>query len=84
MTNLFEDGGDCDSSRFKCRNAAKLVINGAETFRIPPGKLCSPVDAAGFTWTSGQGASGSHPRLSPVQRNLPATHTHLLLSCQSL
>lgn len=49
-TNLFEDCVDGNDSRFECRNVAKLIINGVVALRIPPGKLCSPVDAAGFTW----------------------------------
>lgn len=49
-SNLFEDGADCDGSRFEARNVAKLVIQGIVTFGVSPGKLCSSVNAAGFTW----------------------------------
>lgn len=75
LTNLFEDRSDGDSSRFECRNVTKLIINGVVTFRIPPRKLYSPVDAARFTWKSGQGALGSHADLYLVQRYFPGTHT---------
>lgn len=50
QSDLFEDGADSDGSRFEGRNVTKLFINGIVAFRIPPGKLCSPVNAAGFTW----------------------------------
>lgn len=48
-SDLFEDGVDCDCSRFEGRNVAQLIINGVETLRIPPRKLRSSVNAAGFT-----------------------------------
>lgn len=49
MSDLFEDGAESDGGRFERRNGTKLIINGIVTFRIPPGKLCSPVNAARFT-----------------------------------
>lgn len=49
-SDLFEDGADSDGRRFEGRNVTKLIINGIVTFRVPPGKLSPPVNAAGFTW----------------------------------
>lgn len=47
-TNLFEDGADSDCCWLEGRHVAELIINGTETFRVPPGKLSFPVKAAGF------------------------------------
>lgn len=52
MFHLFEDSADGDGSRFEGRNVIGLIIKGAVTFGVPPGKLCLPVNTAGFTWYS--------------------------------
>lgn len=97
LSNLFEDGVDSDVSRFEGRDVTKLIIKGIVTLRIPPGKLCSPVNAAGFTWKNKVCRStrtaihnlwkstkmqASHHKVLPSSKD---THwdTHLLLSCQS-
>lgn len=82
LTNLFKDRADCDCSGFECRNVAKLIINGVVALRIPPGQLCSPVDAAGFTWKSRETTSLTD--LYAVRRRCHGRWTHPLLGCQSL
>lgn len=82
LTNLFKDRADCDCSGFECRNVAKLIINGVVALRIPPGQLCSPVDAAGFTWKSRETTSLTD--LYTVRRRCHGRWTHPLLGCQSL
>lgn len=50
QSNLFEERADCDHGRFEGWKVARLIVHGAETFRVPPGDLCPSVNAAGFAW----------------------------------
>ena len=51
---MLADGVDGDGSGFECRYVT-LILHGAETFRISPGKLTFPVHTAGLaTWRRGK------------------------------
>lgn len=48
-SDLFEDGGDSDGSRFEGGDVAKPIVHGVVALGVPPGSLRSSVHAAGFT-----------------------------------